>query len=172
MKLHTALILPICAAAFTALSAFGADAKSSLESADEKFVKKAAMMGKAEVQVSELGAKKATGAEVKQIAEQMVADHTKANTELMAFAQTKGVQLTAADDTKAQDVIADLEKQSGADFDKAYLNQLEKDHKKTIDLYEEASKDSKDADLKAWVDKTLPTLKAHLGHVQKALEAK
>ena len=36
------------------------------------------------------------------------------------------------------------------------------DHQKTVDKFEKASKNSKDAELKAWVDKTLPTLRMHL----------
>lgn len=171
MKLHHILTIPLCTA-FAAMTTFAADTKSSLENADENFIKKAAVMGKAEVQVSELGAQKASSPEVKEIAAKMIADHTKTNQELTAFAESKGVELTAAKDPDAQEVIASLEKESGADFDKAFLKQLKKDHEKTIDLFEEASKDSKNAELKAWVDKTLPTLRAHLEHVDKALEAK
>jgi putative membrane protein len=36
------------------------------------------------------------------------------------------------------------------------------DHEKTVDLFEKASKNVKDSDVKSYVDNTLPKLKAHL----------
>ena len=35
-------------------------------------------------------------------------------------------------------------------------------HQSAVNDFERASKNTKDADVKAWVDKTLPTLKMHL----------
>jgi putative membrane protein len=142
-------------------------AESSLNSSDQKFIKTAALQGKSEVMISELGAKKAESTMVKHVATMMIEDHTKTNEELTALAQAKGVELTVADDPKASKVIADLEKSSGKEFDKEFLDQLEADHKKTIKLFEEAATDSKDA-----AEKTLPVLKSHLEHVNKAQEAK
>lgn len=150
-----------------------ADTTSMLNSADEKFVKQAAMDGKFVVQVSELGVKKAQGAEVKTVAEQMVKDHTAVNTELAALAKAKGLALSAAGDPDADKVIVKLEKEAtGPDFDKAFLKQLETSHRNCVEAYETASKDSKDIELKAWADKTLPTLRAHLAHVGKMVEMK
>jgi putative membrane protein len=42
-----------------------------------------------------------------------------------------------------------------------------KAHEKDIKLFQKASKDAKDADLKAFVDKTLPVLREHLAAAQK-----
>jgi putative membrane protein len=55
-----------------------------------------------------------------------------------------------------------LEDKSGADFDKAYMDMMVKDHEKDVKEFEEASKDAEDSDLKAWAAKTLPTLQHHL----------
>jgi putative membrane protein len=41
------------------------------------------------------------------------------------------------------------------------------DHKKDIKEFEDASQNCKDADLKAFAVKTLPTLKMHLDAIQK-----
>ncbi len=147
-----------------------ADTKSMLNSSDEKFVKMAAMSGQNEVKVSTLAVGKAESAEVKTIAEMMVKDHTAVNEELAGFAKTKGVEISAAGDSNTPDVIAKLEKESGKDFDKAYLKQLKDDHQKSVDKFEDASKNANDGDLKAWAGKTLPKLQAHLDHVNKALE--
>jgi putative membrane protein len=37
-----------------------------------------------------------------------------------------------------------------------------KDHEKDVKEFEEEAKDGSDADVKAWANKTLPTLKKHL----------
>jgi putative membrane protein len=39
-------------------------------------------------------------------------------------------------------------------------------HKKTIDLFNGENINGKDADLKAFAAKTLPTIKMHLTHIQ------
>lgn len=59
-----------------------------------------------------------------------------------------------------------LDKMSGAkDFDKTFIDEVGVDaHKTDISLFEKASKDADDADLKAFATKTLPTLQAHREH--------
>ena len=62
---------------------------------------------------------------------------------------------------------------TGKNFDKDFMNMMVKDHKATIDDFEKASKNTKDPDVKAWVDKTLPTLRMHLDSakaIQKGLK--
>lgn len=141
------------------------DKKSSLNAADEKFVKQAGVSGTAEVKIATLGTQKAERADVKEFATMLVADHTKANEELAALAKSKGVELSAVIDPKSAGVFEDLEKERGADFDKAFLSHLKSAHKSTVASFEDASKDASDAEVKAWAGKMLPTLKAHLDKV-------
>ena len=63
---------------------------------------------------------------------------------------------------KTQKSIADLAEQSGAEFDRKFADTMVSDHEKAVSLFESNGKDAKDADVKAYVDKTLPTLKHHL----------
>jgi len=118
--------------------------------------------GMTEVQVGQLAQDKATNQRVKSFAGMMVQDHSKANDELKSLAGQKNVTLPAdiSDDHKKHK--EDLSKKKGKDFDKAYMKMMVDDHQKTVDKFEKASKNSKDAELKAWVDKTLPTLRMHL----------
>lgn len=146
-------------------SANAVEAGIAADEGDAKFAVDAANGGMAEVALGKLAQGKATNAKVKEFAAMMVADHTKANDELMALAQTKNITLPQAVSTEKQAVMDELTKKSGAEFDKAYIDQMVDDHKKTISLFEDASKNAKDADIKAFVDKTLPTVKAHLEHV-------
>ncbi|WP_395748885.1 DUF4142 domain-containing protein [Prosthecobacter sp.] len=160
-----ALLLAIAAVGnFTSLVA--ADTASGLKASDEKFVKMAGADGMAEVKIATLGTQKAERTDVKDLATMLVADHTKANAELTSLAESKKVQLSAVITPKAAKAFEDLEKVSGKDFDKAFLKQLEKDHKACISNFEDAEKNAEDADVKSWATKTLPTLRAHLDKVK------
>ncbi|MFC0518432.1 DUF4142 domain-containing protein [Mucilaginibacter angelicae] len=133
---------------------------------DAKFATEAANAGLAEVAVGQLASEKATNAKVKDFAKMMVTDHTKANDELMAIAKNKNITLPSAPDEDHQKMKADLAAKSGSDFDKAYVDAMVKGHKKVESLFEDASKNCKDADLKAFAAKTLPTIQHHLAEIE------
>ncbi|GGB24395.1 MULTISPECIES: DUF4142 domain-containing protein [Mucilaginibacter] len=133
---------------------------------DAKFATEAANAGLAEVAVGQLASEKATNAKVKDFAKMMVTDHSKANDELMAIAKTKNITLPSAPDDEHQKMKADLAAKSGADFDKDYVDAMVKGHKKVESLFEDASKNCKDADLKAFAAKTLPVIQHHLAEIE------
>lgn len=154
--------LPVLLGLPLAQLASGAD----LAGKDERFLKNASQGGTAETQLGEMAKEKATNKNVKEIAGMIVTDHSKANAELKSLAGLKGVELPADIEVGQKMVHKKLEKLSGAEFDKEFVQQMITDHKKTIDLFEDASKDAKDPDVKAFADKTLPTLRGHLQHVE------
>ncbi|MDP9079661.1 MAG: DUF4142 domain-containing protein [Bacteroidota bacterium] len=140
---------------------------AAVDKDDAKFAVAAANGGMAEVELGQLAQQKAANAKVKDFGAMMVTDHTKANDEMKALAKSKGITLPVAIDTDEQKVKDDLSAKSGADFDKAYVSNMIDDHKKDIKEFEDASKNCKDADLKAFAINTLPTLKMHLDAIQK-----
>ena len=125
-----------------------------LNDKDKAFIQDAAKDGMMEVEMGKMGQKQAKNAEVKKFATRMVTDHSKANTELKALAKKKGVTLDTASPKE--------HKMDDATFDKDYMDQMVKDHEKDVKAFEEEAKDGSDADVKAWANKTLPTLKKHL----------
>jgi len=138
---------------------------SMLSSSDQKFVMEAAHGGMMEVELGQMAVEKASNPEVKQFGQRMIDDHSKAGEELKQFASQKGIMMAGEDPkamAKEQPVKDKLSKLSGADFDRAYMDLMVKDHTKDVKEFEEASMKSKDADLKAWAAKTLPTLREHL----------
>ena len=135
---------------------------------DRKFIEKAAGGGMFEVQVAQLASTRARSPDVKSFASMLVDQHTKANDELTQLANAKGVELPAAPPRAMRREVEQLGKKNGDAFDKAFIQEVGvKDHEKDIKDFEKASKDVKDPDLKAWVAKTLPTLKEHLAQAQK-----
>ncbi|MDB5955199.1 DUF4142 domain-containing protein [Ramlibacter sp.] len=143
-------------------------AKSKVARGDRKFIEEAASSGMFEVQVGQLAASKATDANVKSFASMLVDQHTAANNELVKIANAKGVELPAAPKHSMRREIEKLGKKTGDAFDRDFVREVGiKDHKKDIKEFEKASKDVKDPELKAFVDKTLPTLREHLAAAEK-----
>jgi putative membrane protein len=142
------------------------DSASATLEDDAEFAVEAANGGMAEVALSKIAQDKATDPKVKEFAKQMITDHTKANDELKTLASSKNITLPTAPNEEKQKAAAELGSKSGSDFDKAYISQMKKDHDQTVKLFEDAQKEVKDAELKAFIDKTLPIIKAHAEHVK------
>lgn len=138
---------------------------------DAEFVVKAANGGIAEVDLAIIAQQKTTNDDVNEFAAMMIADHTLANEELKALAAKKNITLPSSvgkDELKIKD---ELTRKAAKDFDRAYVDAMVKDHKNDIKLFEDGSKKLKDNELKAFVDRTLPTLRKHLTDVE-ALQKK
>jgi putative membrane protein len=170
-------IRPALGFLFMALSVFGFGAAqeagaptmsspASSTSADAKFLKEAADGGMAEVELGQLASEKASSSDVKQFGQRMVEDHGKANDELKQLATEKHVDLPAEPSAKHKATKARLEKLSGDQFDKAYMADMLKDHKKDVAAFEKESRSAKDPDIKSFATKTLPTLQAHMKQAQ------
>jgi len=127
----------------------------------------AAEGGMMEVQAGQLAASKASDPNVKNFGDMLVKDHTNANNELVQLANAKKVELPAGPSRGERKDIEKLGKLSGKDFDKQFVAMGVKDHQKDIKEFEKASGKVKDPELKAWIDKTLPTLRQHLAMAEK-----
>jgi len=145
--------------------------KVSTMTGDTDFMTKAALGGMAEIELGKLAATKAQNPEVKQFAQKMVTDHTKAADELKALAGEKNFSMPVRLDAKHQAVLDKLNGLSGAEFDKAYVEAMVADHEETVATFKSEAEGGKDADAKAWAGKTLPTLQMHLEMI-KAIQAK
>jgi putative membrane protein len=142
-------------------SAKSATTASGVAAADQAFAKEAAMGGMAEVDLGKLAASNGSGADVKQFGQRMVDDHSKANDELKSWAAQKNVTLPTDLNAKHKAEHAHLEKMTGSAFDRAYMAAMVADHNQDVAAFQRESKAAKDADLKAWAAKTLPTLQDH-----------
>ncbi|MCY1539165.1 hypothetical protein D9M68_747370 [compost metagenome] len=133
---------------------------------DADFAVKAADGGMAEVELGKLAQEMGSDTRVKDFGKMMVNDHSTVNEELKSIAGSKNISLPNEPSEENRKMKEDLMKKQGNDFDRAYIDEMVKGHKKTIKLFEDAQKDLKDPDLKALVDKTLPSLRTHLTHIE------
>ena len=133
------------------------------------FVQKAAMSDMYEVEAGKIATQKGQSDEVKQFGQQMVDAHTKTTQELTTIVQQKNIKVEVPTklDTKHQKLIDDLNSASAQDFDKTYAKQQVDGHQAAVKLFKRYAARGDDADLKAFAEKTLPTIEHHLDAAKK-----
>jgi putative membrane protein len=129
---------------------------ADLDRADRNFFEKAAKASQNEVTISQEALAHLTSPSARDFANMVIADHSRLNAELMALAATKGVTLPPPSER-----IARKWAKNTNDVDDEYLATMVSEHKDAVELFEKASK-SKDADIAAFAQKSLPTLREHL----------
>jgi putative membrane protein len=138
---------------------------TKLQRTDRNFITKAAEGGRMEVELGQLAQGRASSEAVKQFGQRMVDDHGAANHELMQLAENKGMKLDAKT-PKPDRLMERLSKLQGSDFDREYVKAMVKDHKQDVAEFKRMHSGAVDPNLKAWVDKTLPTLEDHLKTIE------
>jgi putative membrane protein len=130
-----------------------------------------------EVDYSQIGAQKATRADVKKFAQMMVKDHGTMLDAVKSLATRLNV--TPASNDKANDLkeentkdINDLNgKTVGKDFDDEFMEEQVDMHQETLDLLNDLDSRTTNADLKAAIAEAKPKVQAHLDQA-KALKDK
>lgn len=138
---------------------------------DHDFVQKAMEGGLSEIGLGELAQSRGSSPQVREFGMIMVSDHQKANDELRELAQQNGYEnlpLTVPSGTqKGYDQLSD---KNGTDFDKAFIQQMIKDHEKTVKLFRKQAENGKDEQLRNWATRTLPILEQHLEQAKRLRE--
>jgi putative membrane protein len=135
------------------------------------FIKQALEGNSAEIALAEVAQRKAQSSDVKQFAEMLRTDHTKANQQLQPIAQAHNVTVNQSLDSKHQKKLEHFQQMSGTQFDKEYVKDMLRDHQKDISLYEQASQQIQDSDLKQYVQSTLPKLQQHMEHAKQTAQS-
>jgi putative membrane protein len=136
--------------------------KKQSANADATFMREAAMSSMAEIEHGRAAAANAANEEVRKFGQRMVDDHSKANDELKGVASKKQVTLPTELDQKHRAMQQKLEKMKGAEFDRAYMQHMVQSHKQAVTRFQQEAKGGKDAEARAWAEKTLPTVQEHL----------
>jgi len=142
-----------------------ANAATTLSAGDQDFIQAAAQGGMTEVKLGELAAQKGQRDDVKQFGQMMVKDHAAINDDLKSLATQKGVTLPDSLDAKHQDMVDKMAASTGSAFDDAYIAAMIKGHKKDAKAFKAESTATQDADIKSFLDKSIPVVEAHLQHI-------
>jgi putative membrane protein len=142
-----------------------AKTETTFPMADNDFMLAAAQGGMTEVKLGELAAQKGMRADVKAFGQMMVKDHTAINGDLKALAAQKGVTFPDSLDAKHQGMVDKMAALTGSEFDDAYIAGMIEDHKMDAKEFKAESAETKDADIKSFVDKSIPVVDEHLKRI-------
>jgi len=150
------LVAATAAVFMLACSAFAANV-------DEQFVMETYGGNQHEIAMGKLAAQKATSPDVKQFGQRMVDDHSKMGSDLTDLARKMNIDVTKA--PSAEDMhkqhAAQFEALNGAQWDRAFMDWAAMDHQKDVEAFENQVKSGKNADITAFANKYLPTIREH-----------
>lgn len=168
--MKTTLLFAALMLAFAAVQSVSAQT-AALAKADADRLAAIAQANIAEVAAGKMALEKSGNAGVKTFAQQMIDDHGKGLDETKQLAAAKNLTLPTEPDAAHKKMAADLQKMSGAAFDKAYVAKAGvADHAKVHAALKKDIAGAKDADVKALATKLEPIV-AHHGEMAKNLNA-
>jgi putative membrane protein len=160
--LGTALAVAL-AAATPALAQSGPNA---LQQPDKDFLTKASEGNISEIKLGELAVHKANTPQVKQFAQRMIDDHSKAQDQLVKVMHGSNVIVPDHMTKDAAGLYDKLAQETGVDFDKDYMNAMVSDHQDEINVFQDETKNGKAEQLRNYAQNTLPTLQQHLNQAK------
>jgi putative membrane protein len=134
-----------------------------LQALDKRFVERAAQGAMAEVAMARLALKRSGSSVVKEHAQRMLDDLSKANADLLKLTEEKGIAWNASMQKKNVRDITALKKLSGTQFDQAYLKRSGVAERKARELlFRNEARNGEDVDLRSYAEKYLPVVREHL----------
>lgn len=114
-----------------------------------------------EIKASTLAQQKSNNKDVKAVAGLLLNEHTAALANLKTIGSKKGITLPTEESADSKSKMADIQSKTGSEFDKAWCDMMMEKHTKTISKYETMISTVTDADVKNFINKVLPKIKAH-----------
>ena len=161
LLLSAAAVALLVAAPALAQQPSAAQPRQTLSQADANFVKEAAIGSKFEVETGQLAERNAANAQVKQFGARMVQDHGNASKQLNAIVSGKGATLPQELDPKHAQLHDRLARLKGAEFDRAYMDAMVKDHDEDSQKFGQEADNGNDPDIKQFARTTLAVIKDH-----------
>ena len=155
-----------------AASGLGAQTDSAAAPTDPQIAMIAVTADNIDIEAGKLAASKTSNAKVKEFANMMVRDHTSVNKKATALA--KKLNITPEESDTSRSLKSDGDKTlerlrglSGAEFDKAYIDNEVSYHESVAKVVDETLiPDSKNAELKALLKSAQPVFASHLKHAK------
>lgn len=165
-----AVILTLAAAmvvtpvSFVAAQTNQAGQSAAAQTDPAQFAQMAASSNMFEVESSRLALEKAQDQKVRDFAQKMIDDHTRAGERMMQVAQEAGMQPPTTmmpEDKQQLDRLSQVQ-----DFDRAYMQAQVAAHEKAVALFQGFAQNGQEGPLRNFAQETLPTLEQHLASVR------
>lgn len=158
--------ISLCALALAAVLSAPVFAQK-MDNNDAAAMKQLAQSNLNEIAAGKLAVSKAENPQVKSFGQKMIDDHTQMLQDLRTLAKAKGVPLPESASAKEMAQGKLLERKSGADFDREFMQHMVKDHETALKDSEALSSKAKDADFRAAVQKAHGKIKEHYDLAQR-----
>ena len=146
-------------------------AQSKADIADAHFAKAAAQGGMAEIQRGKLAADRGSNSVVKAFGERMVAQHGAAGDQLKVAAQQANIALPSTVSSKDQQIYDRLARLNGSDFDRAYADDMVRDHEQDLNEFQNEANNGKNSSIRAFAAQTVPMIQEHLNQAREMQKA-
>jgi putative membrane protein len=130
--------------------------------AAQDFLMKAAEGDLSEIEMARIALQKSSNKDVRDYANMMQSDHTRALEDLTDLMKDKNVSQPGRVPPDVQKDIDIMNGLSGPEFDREFINRMVEDHKKTIEMFQERAAVVQDRDVKKYAEDLLPKLEMHL----------
>jgi putative membrane protein len=134
---------------------------SEIGGRDLQFLSAALEHGRVQLYLGELAKNKADTEQVKAVGDVLSSTQMEENKKLVRLAMMKGVTLPSAEPVGKKAVDAKLGKLTGPKFDKTLMEEIINVNQQAVATYEAAA-NTKDGDIKAFIDQGLPLAKEKL----------
>ena len=128
---------------------------------DAEFVYEVIESNYEKIKLAELANQRSRNSEVKQIAQTLLNDLPASLNELKTLAQSKAISIPVKERPSTERKLDNLADKSGYEFNKRWCDEMMDLHEETVEKFEKRLEDTNDADLKAYISKTLPVLRKH-----------
>jgi putative membrane protein len=150
-----------CAMLFAAAAAFA----QSPSNADKQFMTMAARTNMIEAHEGQM-AEDQGAPDIKDFAQTLVTDHTKAYQDLQQLASKTGVQIPTGIDSGKDPAIRQLMHLKGEGFDRQFARDEVVDHQRAIAAFRREADHGQDPDVKNYASQMIPILQKHLQMAQ------
>lgn len=132
------------------------------------YVAKAGASDLYEIESSRLAAERAERSEVRDMARQLIADHTRSSEQVMAAARADGLRPAPPRmEPRQRAMIRQLERTRGRMFDRMYLSQQVPAHREALTLHRNYMRAGRSDDLRRAAAGIVPVVQNHLNHARR-----
>ncbi|NCD71961.1 DUF4142 domain-containing protein [Mucilaginibacter agri] len=135
--------------------------KTLVDDKGHQFLEEANEAGLAEIKAATLAENNSKNPRVIDFAKMMITDHAQLGNQLKSIAADKLVTLTDTISQAHKAMINGMMKLTGIEFDKAYMQMMQNDHSKAVQLFQDATGNT-DKKVINFAKETIPTLNMHL----------
>jgi putative membrane protein len=130
--------------------------------ADMAFVRHAGSSNLMEIRLGQVAQSRGSNPAVKQFGQRMIDDHTRLQNQLTAVVSNTGVSFVPAMDSRHQQLASQIERLSGAEFDRRYMQAMIQGHQEDVNQFQTQSQSARSTQIRNLASGSLPLLQQHL----------